>query len=547
MSTLAMDLEPVFFWLLCATAQASVLVCLILLLQWALGRRLGAYGRCFLWLILLVFLALSWTARGTGLDAHLPWSAAKDRVWSRVYGSDRADGASVAGNGFVASHEAHIQRVDEVMIGKRLPWPAARGLNARAIRIVTLIWLAGAGVLAGSVALAHFRLHRALAGASHVTDRHVLALLDDCKRLMGARKDVDVLSTDAVGSPALFGYRRPQLLMPSELLTAVDPSELRHIFLHELAHLKRRDILVGHVVSLLHVLQWFNPLVGLAFQRLRADRELACDALALSALGRGETSAYGRTVVRQLERLHVSHRLPILASLTGDKSRVKRRIALIAGFDQAQSSWSPLVMAFAACLACTGLAVPLVGSQTLGGAVESAIVTWEVRARRDLPTTCQDRHANIQRACIRNLMTGKFLAAEGERVTCDADEPGDAGLWEVRFDEVSNTAESDVYLYSVAARKYLTSDDEGNLALDAQEPTEAAAWGTYPRPQGVWLISHYHKDGYLRLSDDGRVEAGFWGRDAFSYWDVHSVWRIKTSDDPRADPQWQREHIPGPD
>lgn len=546
MPSATMHLEPVFFWLLRATAQVSVVVGLILLLQWTLDRRLGVHGRCCLWLILLVFLVLSSTAYRVDLGARSPWSAANTDIASRIHGPRHVAGASGAGGDVAASEQAYVQRMDEVMVCKNLPWPSARGLNTGAIRLLSLIWLVGAGAFAGAIVLAHLRLRRALAGASDVTERKVLSLLEDCKRLMGVRRDVGVLSTDAIDGPALFGYRRPRLLLPNDLLGAPDARELRHIFLHELAHLKRRDILIGHVVSLLHALQWFNPLVTLAFRRLRADRELACDALALSVLGPDERSAYGHTVVRQLERLQAGRRSPILAALTGNKSRVKRRIALIAGFDPVRNRRPRLEIALALSLACIGLIALFVTGRTLGGTVESAVVTWEVRARRDLPTTCQDRHANIVRTCIRNMVTGKFLTVEGDRVICEADEPGDAGLWEVRFDEASNVAESDVYLYSAAVRKYVTADEEGNLAVDADEPTEAAAWGTVPRPQGVWLISHHHEDGYLRLSD-GRVEAESWGRDAFSYWDVHLVWRVKTSDDPRSNPQWYREHVPGPD
>jgi hypothetical protein len=174
-------------------------------------------------------------------------------------------------------------------------------------------------------------------------------------------------------------------------------------------------------------------------------------------------------------------------------------------------------------------------------------VTWDDYARRDFPTTCRDKHANIQRACIRNIETGKYLVVHGETVACDADEPGEAGLWEFRFDEVSNTIKSIMYFYSVPARRYLTSDKQGKLAVNASEPNEAARWGTVPRPEGVWLISHHFKDGYLRLDEQGQVSAENFGRDARGYWDIHSVWRIKTSKDPKSNPQWQREHIPGPD
>ncbi len=545
MSAAALHLEPVFFWLLHATAKASVLVGLILLLQGVLSRRLGARGRCCLWLILLTLLGLFCVQHsGFRQDHWYPWRMTKDWIWSRVH---RPDGALAAANDIPVSETLHAQREEETMEGQTLPWPAARRLDAPIVRLLAFLWLAGAGVLAFHIVLVYVRLRRVLANASAPPDRTVLKLLDECRTLMGIRQQVDVLLTDVTGSPALFGCQRPRLLLPREVVVASDHRELRHVFLHELAHLKRHDILVAHAVTLLHIMQWFNPLVALAFRRMRADRELACDALALSVMGRDEARAYGHTVVRQLERLDAARRLPVLAALTGDKTRIKQRIALIAGFDRTGYQRSPLTIAFVVSLVCLALAVPFALSRTLGQAVESAVVTWDVRARRDLPTTHQDQHANIQRACIRNRMTGKFLAVEGERITCEADEPGDVGLWEIRFDEVSNTAESAMYLYSVPARKYLISDTQGNLALDARGPTASAAWGTYPRPQGVWLISHRFKDGYLRLDEGGSVGAVNFGRDARSYWDVHAVWRVKTSDDPRSNPQWQREHIPGPD
>jgi len=548
MNMAAMHLEPVFFWLLRATAQASVLVCVILLFQRALGRRLGIRERCLLWVVPVVGLVLLWAPHSPiRVDGRLLRPAMKDHISSLVRGSNRVDNASAATDDIFAQEDLFAQRHEETLMCQSLPWPASWGLDAPPMRILALLWLAGTGVFAGYIAYAHIRFHRLLAKASPVTDHEILSLLDNCKQLLGVRAHVDVLSTEAIDSPALFGCRRPRLLLSRDLLAQLNPDELRHILLHELAHLKRRDIFIAHIVSFVQALQWFNPLVALAFRRMRADREMACDALALSVLGSDEAYAYGRTVVRQLERLRTTRQPPILAAITGDKARVKQRIALIAAYDNAKRRRSPLMIAFVVSLACAALAIWFAASEALGGAVESAVVTWEVRARRDLPTTHQDKHTNIQRACIRNELTGKFLTADGERLACEADEPGEAGLWEIRFDEVSNAAENDVYLYSVAARRYLTTDEEGNVAVSARKPEPAARWGTYARPQGIWLISHHFKDGYLRRSENGQVKAAFLGRDGMSYWDIHTVWRIKTSDDPKSNPQWQREKIPGPD
>ena len=68
-----------------------------------------------------------------------------------------------------------------------------------------------------------------------------------------------------------------------------------------MSHIKRRDILTGWLMTALQILHWFNPLVWLAFHRMRVDRELACDALALSYASAEESQPYGRTIIKLLE------------------------------------------------------------------------------------------------------------------------------------------------------------------------------------------------------------------------------------------------------
>jgi len=86
--------------------------------------------------------------------------------------------------------------------------------------------------------------------------------------------------------PALFGFVRPRLLLPQGMLETYSLENLRYVFIHELAHLRQRDIYLGWLMALLQVVHWFNPLMWFAFGRMRADRELACDTLAISTLAR---------------------------------------------------------------------------------------------------------------------------------------------------------------------------------------------------------------------------------------------------------------------
>ena len=157
-------------------------------------------------------------------------------------------------------------------------------------------------------------------------------LLEDCKQAMGLRVPVTLVETPAVGSPSLFGFVRPRLLLPVGLTRSFSQEELRYVFLHELSHIKRQDILTGWLMTALQILHWFNPLVWLAFHRMRVDRELACDALALSYAKEEENQPYGRTIIKLLEGFGCSAWAPSMAGTVENKNQMKERISMIAKF-----------------------------------------------------------------------------------------------------------------------------------------------------------------------------------------------------------------------
>jgi beta-lactamase regulating signal transducer with metallopeptidase domain len=142
----------------------------------------------------------------------------------------------------------------------------------------------------------------------------------------------------AINTRANSEMRRPErparhLSRPkARKVSAFTREELRHVFLHELAHIKRHDILTGWMALGLQIVYWFNPLVWLAFYRLRADRELACDALALSHARTGEKQGYGLTIVKLREGFGRPGWGPGLAGILENKQQMKERISMIAKF-----------------------------------------------------------------------------------------------------------------------------------------------------------------------------------------------------------------------
>jgi beta-lactamase regulating signal transducer with metallopeptidase domain len=299
--------------LLKMSGQASILIMLVLAAQWFCGRRLQPRWRCALWLLVLLRLALPWTIPSpASLFNVLKFPAA-----ARPAPPETAPALMM---------DAPIPQATSVAVAV----PSTNGSGYW----LAWLWAAGALGLAGCAAVNHYKIHRGVTRRRPLIDGPTLNLLEDCKLLMGVRTPVTLIETEAVESPALFGFVRPRLLLPAGLASGFTREELRHVFLHELAHIKRHDILVGWLTLGLQAIHWFNPLVWLAFHRLRADRELACDALVLSCTRAGENEFYGLTIVKLLEGFGQSGWAPSRAGILENKQQMKERITMIAKFDK---------------------------------------------------------------------------------------------------------------------------------------------------------------------------------------------------------------------
>ena len=76
---------------------------------------------------------------------------------------------------------------------------------------------------------------------------------------IGLRRRPRVVFTSRVACPAVFGLFRPVLLMPAERVATMTRLETRHVLLHELAHVKRGDLLTHGAYMVLVTVYWFNP------------------------------------------------------------------------------------------------------------------------------------------------------------------------------------------------------------------------------------------------------------------------------------------------
>ena len=326
-------------WLWKATWQASITIGVVLILQWALRKRLAPRWRHALWLVVVIRLML-------------PWSPGSEVSLFNLFAALGA-GPTLPSGGEAAAAERGAATGGEEGEAERFQPRVASGWHSAAPWVLWG-WLGGVVTLGGYLVCSNWRLARRVRRQRPVTDTRVLEVLEDCKQEMGVSVPLTLVETPAAGSPALLGFVRPRLLLPVGVLRDFSLSELRFLFLHELGHLRRGDVALNWLATVPVLLHWFNPLVWYACHRMRVDGELACDALALSRMPGGETQSYGRTLIKLLESFARPAVGPGLAGILENQNQMKERISMIAKYHTTRS-WPLLGAALLGILAVVTL------------------------------------------------------------------------------------------------------------------------------------------------------------------------------------------------
>jgi len=344
METLNTQLLQFFDKLLWISIQSSVLIILIVLVQKVMRRRLGIRWHYFLWGLLLIRLAIPWLPESKiSIFNLVPKSIQQGRIIETFSEPQNARGMGR----YLYAESADIQETQEE--------GGSKSVFAGFVRILPVLWLVGVLLMAGYVCVRNISLWLTVKSERPITDQEILDLLEDCKMEMGVQTIIGVVVSERIKSPALFGFVRPRLLLPQGLLETYSLDELRYVFIHELAHLRQRDIYFGWLTALLQIAHWFNPLMWFAFGRMRADRELACDGLAISMMDTDEPPRYGQTIVNLLENFSQVRYVPSVAGILEDKSQIERRIKMIAEYKKTSCSRWAGAMLLLAVLACVVL------------------------------------------------------------------------------------------------------------------------------------------------------------------------------------------------
>jgi beta-lactamase regulating signal transducer with metallopeptidase domain len=340
--------------------KASVVVAVAALIQGTLGRRMSAAMRHAVWATTMVGLLLL-----PAFTFTLPaWKIAPVGAGRAI--ASLSQRATPTTNATIAGPEKSVSQEPYAV----LQWSIA----------LLVLYATAAALLLARLALQRLSVHRLAHRAAEVTDRDWMRLLADCAATIGVPRSVRLLrQTDAI-MPAMFGIRRPTILLPAAADEWPDDRR-RAVLLHELAHVARQDCLWQTLAAVACALYWVHPGAWWIARRMRIERELACDDFVLSA-GMGAYDYADHLL--ELAYNVSGHGAPAVAIEMASRRHLERR--LVALMDGTRPRAVPARLTRLAAFALIVLMVAPISSAALGDrefaqAADNELVMglWEIR------------------------------------------------------------------------------------------------------------------------------------------------------------------------
>jgi bla regulator protein BlaR1 len=277
-----------------ASIAATILTLIVFAIERGLQKRLSAAWRFAIYLPVLLRLLLPIVPESPTSILNVPtWIKPVDKP--KVSFSPTALPTQLPATILVAENASlknPVLRTNETLPQKGLS-------DMKPVQFFAMLWFAVAVILLLRLGIGALRLNRRLA-RERAASPELLDLIETLRLESGTRRKLRVIETPLVESPCLFGLLRAKLLLPVGFAERLTKTELSHVMLHELAHLKRGDLVINGIMAVARAAHWFNPVVWLLFRRMRLLRELACDRLVLEMrrADSADARAYGETLLK---------------------------------------------------------------------------------------------------------------------------------------------------------------------------------------------------------------------------------------------------------
>jgi uncharacterized protein YjbI with pentapeptide repeats/beta-lactamase regulating signal transducer with metallopeptidase domain len=216
-----------------------------------------------------------------------------------------------------------------------------------------------------------------------------------------AKREIYLRLSYETETPVAIGFRRPVILIPTELATADGLAAIESLILHEHAHLRRFDDWTNLVQRTIERVFWFNPIVWLVGRRIALEREIASDDAVVEKTG--EAHAYATSLWKLAREMRMPEHAVVAPGALLTRKQITVRIEQLLDKKRARLHRSPaaaLGVALAGILAVTFVATSAPAVELPAEAASTPAEAEHVAARAHQPSTTV-KHVDAKTLAVR--------------------------------------------------------------------------------------------------------------------------------------------------
>jgi len=313
------DLPPLIQNTFLTLASVSALILLVQIVRKPFATRFGAKAAYTLWLLpglrlVAPPLPADWSLLAKLNQKQTVWAEAALAEPSRqlpAYQPGRSDPSTIW-----SGTEAPLALPSPVQAPADLAMPLlSQAALTYLVAGLLVIWAAGAIVWIARAWHQQHQFRTLIDMDSAPASAAIRQMAESAAQKIGVRCLPELRVSLLCSSPLITGLTAPIILLPMWFEEDYTRAEQQDTLIHELTHLKRRDLWAFQLARMIAATQWFNPLIGAGLRAFRTDQEAACDADVLRKADRSPAD-YGRTLVKAVRLSRPSDQRIAAASLT---------------------------------------------------------------------------------------------------------------------------------------------------------------------------------------------------------------------------------------
>ena len=298
-------ISPIFYKLLYMSIIGTILGILILMLTKLFDSKISAKWKCLMWAIPIIFLIIPIQRIEVKTNNNIPMISAVDKVEEIFINVEPMEYETIEINN-KSNNEKTIQLEETYN-------PTNKKQDTKDIilyTIVPLLWLLGSIIGIAIFIISNISLISKIRKTEKLKDYRIKAI------------------QKIKSSPCIYGIMHPKILVPEDFAEKEDEI-IENVFMHELSHYKRKDMITNCILIIMTAIHWFNPFVYRIFRNIRQEMELATDEIALSKMNKDEKRKYGLTLINLLQTYQSEPIEAKMLCITDDSKNMEKRIIRI--------------------------------------------------------------------------------------------------------------------------------------------------------------------------------------------------------------------------